>query len=441
MSARTSAPPADLDQERLVIGCALLNEKKWFADAYDLKPQDLEFPAWRKLLGLIQEHLTTGKPVTLPALGATLRDRGQEELIGRLAEAGDSVVSVHTQDLGFAVRRLRDLAHLRRLHAALTRAPSLLTDPELEHEEKLQQVANSIFAALETNERMKMGTTEVLGDEVLDLAIKRREQRESGGSSLGVPTGIREIDEQNGGFLPGTLIVLAARTSYGKTTEGRSLVAHAAESGRSVLILALEASRLEFFLSLLQGRTGIRPIEAREGLVQQEYLAEEIERIRELPIVIESGRFDLPTMLTLIRRARLVHGTELVVVDYVQLVQHQPRGQTRATALGDVSAALKGLAMELEIAILVLAQLNRGPEEREGGKPRISDVRESESIAHDADLVMFLVRPDLRNESGLPYLMIAKNRHGPTADRIPLEYSQELDRYAPSNLRLMDTGA
>jgi replicative DNA helicase len=157
--------------------------------------------------------------------------------------------------------------------------------------------------------------------------------------------------------------------------------------------------------------------------------------MRTLPLVIESGGFNLRTLATLIRRVCLTQKAEIVVVDYVQLVSNRLHGQSRATEVAGVSSELKRLAVELGICIIAAAQLNKGPEEREGGRPQIRDIRESEAIAHDADQVIFLVRPDLRGGQESPYLMLAKNRHGPTVERIPLHYDAQHNLYRQRALR------
>ena len=201
------------------------------------------------------------------------------------------------------------------------------------------------------------------------------------------------------------------------------------------MIVALEATRLEVFLSILQKASEISPFQAREGLADPVRLRESLEALRSLPLVIESGRFDLKTLSALIRRVRAVRRVELVVVDYIQLVQNPLRGQTRATEVAGVTSELKRLAMDLDLCVVVAAQLNKGPEDREDRIPRLRDLRESEGIGHDADAVLFLVRPDLQGQAGPPFLTLAKNRHGPRVARIPLEYDAQTNSYAAVNLR------
>ncbi|MCH7598554.1 MAG: helix-hairpin-helix domain-containing protein, partial [Myxococcales bacterium] len=158
------------------------------------------------------------------------------------------------------------------------------------------------------------------------------------------------LDNCIGGLAPGNLVILGARTGAGKTTVATDWSLSAAKAGRSTVYIALEQPRIEIFLSLLQKTSGILPAEAREGLVDPDTLNRALEPMKSLPLVIESGGFTLRRLTTLIRRAHLVHRSEVVVVDYLQLTSNRLHGQTRATELAGVSAELKRLALDLNHA-------------------------------------------------------------------------------------------
>jgi len=431
--AKRDVPHVDTTIERIVLGAILHGEG--VEALLGLESRDFFDPRHAEIFQVCRDHLEASKPIELPAVGATLADRGQNHLTVQMAECWDEFGGADALDLHHYINRLREYEHLRRLDRELELGRSALVDPELDYDERIEAVATALPAALELRLASKLGTTSALADEALELAERNAAARERGGDSDAISTGIPDLDHAIGGFNPGRLVVFGARTGYGKTTVLSDFALGATSKARAVTYVSLEQPRLEIFLALLHKRSGIPPAEAREGLVDPDRLRRALDEMKPLLLVIESGGFNLRGLATLIRRVRLVQKTQLVVVDYVQLVSNRLPGQTRATEVAGVTGELKRLAVELEICILAAAQLNKGPEEREGGLPQVRDIRESEAVAHDADQVLFLVRPDLRDGRKDPYLSLAKNRHGPTVEQIPLYYDASRNCYRPRALQ------
>ena len=431
-ASQTSPPHADTRIDQLVLGSIAHGEG--MEALLELEPRDFLDPGHAVIFQACRDHLEAGKPLELAAIGATLEDRGHKDLVVRLAEAFDSFGGADALDLSHYIEVLRQREHLRRLARELERSQATLRDPNLDYAERIEAVASALPAALGLRGTSNLGTAEALAAEAWELAERNAAAREEGIPGDVISTGIGDLDRAMGGFGRGGFVVFAARTGYGKTTKIGDFALGAALRGRSVAYLSLEQPRLEIFLGLLQKCSGLAPAVAREGL-DQECLKRGLERMRVLPLVIESGGFNLQTLATLIRRVCLAQKAELVVVDYVQLVSNRLHGQSRATEVAGVSSELKRLTVELGICIIAAAQLNKGPEEREGGRPQIRDIRESEAIAHDADQVIFLVRPDLRGSQEGPYLILAKNRHGPTVGHIPLHYDAQHNLYRQRALR------
>ena len=420
-------PHCDPPIEKIVLGAILHGEG--IPALLELTPGDFLDPRHGIIFQVCHDHLEARKPLELPAIGSALADRGRNDLMVVLSECSDEYCGSDSLDLNHYIELLRQREHLRRLARELERSQATLRDPQLDYAERIEAVASALPAALESRHASNIGTAEVLAAEAWDLAERNAAAREEGAPSDAISTGVDDLDRaMGGGFRPGQLVVLGARTGSGKTTKAEDFGIGAALKGRSVGYLSLEQPRLEIFFGLLQKCSGIAPAVAREGL-DRERLKPALEQMKALPIVIESGGFNLRSLSALIRRVHLSHKAELVIVDYVQLVSNRLPGQSRATEVAGVSSELKRLAIELDICIIAVAQLNKGPEERDSARPQIRDIRESEAIAHDADQVIFLVRPDLRGKGGEPFLVLAKNRHGPLVSEIPLHFDRQHNSY------------
>lgn len=391
-------------------------------------------PSHAVIFDVCRSHLEDEKPLELVSVCGTLSDRGRDDLVPVATDCCLAFCDGDISGLDHYVARLRELEHQRRLKRELSRSVATLDDPQLDYQERIEAVSVAVSAALEARHVRSLGSMDTIADQALEMYDRNTEQRKQGVRPT-APTGIDALDEAVGGLAPGRLIVFGARTGYGKTTVACDFALNAAEAGHSVAIISLEQPSLELALGLLQKRSGITPAEAREGLIDRAALVRELDEMRALPILIEAGGFNLRALSTLIRRIQIVHKADVILVDYVQLVSNRLQGQTRATEVAGISAELKRLAVDLDVCIVACAQLNKGPEDREDGRPQIRDIRESEAIAHDADSVLFLVRPDLRDRGASPYLVVAKNRHGKTVERIPLLFDPTRNRYGPMSLR------
>jgi replicative DNA helicase len=244
----------------------------------------------------------------------------------------------------------------------------------------------------------------------------------AGGERVGVTTGLGGLDETLGGLRPGQLILLAARPAGGKSALAMDIALHAAGAGHPVLVESLEMARLELGEQVL-ARGGVSSERLRTGRLDSldfERLRAQRDRVAGLPLVIDDD--STTTILGLRSKARhtvRAGGLGLVVVDYLQLVQAESseRHERRELAVAAVSRGLKGVARQLEVPVLAVAQLNRAVELCTDKTPTMADLRESGSLEQDADVVLLLHRPVLYDpdaDPGLAELHIAKHRNGPT---------------------------
>jgi replicative DNA helicase len=259
----------------------------------------------------------------------------------------------------------------------------------------------------------------------------------------GLPTGFRDFDKMTSGLHPGNMFIVAARPSVGKTAFAMNIAEHVAvDLQKPVGVFSLEMSSEELVKRMLCSRARVNLRAVRDGFLGEKDfhpLTAAASQLMKAPLYIDdSANLTVSQVRAKARRMKSQYDIQLVVIDYLQLMRSPSRraDQSRQVEIADISAGVKGLAKELAIPVIVLSQLNRQPEQREGGKPRLSDLRESGSIEQDADVVGLLVRPEMYAEDeqdrsdkeGEATLIIAKQRNGPTGD-IPLTFLKEFTRF------------
>jgi replicative DNA helicase len=258
------------------------------------------------------------------------------------------------------------------------------------------------------------------------------------GELTGVPSGYAALDKETGGFQPGDLIILAARPAMGKTALALNIARNAAiDHGKKMAIFSLEMTARSLVLRLLSAEAQVDFSTFRSGLFSTEAharLMTAASRLAEAEIWIDDT--GAATVLEIRAKARRMHaqqGLDMVVVDYLQLAHGNKNLASREQEISEISRGLKGLAKELNIPVLALSQLNRGPETRKDDKrPMLADLRESGAIEQDADIIAFIYRDIVYNKEteydNLAELIIAKQRNGPTGT-VKLEFEGRYARF------------
>ena len=244
-----------------------------------------------------------------------------------------------------------------------------------------------------------------------------------GGLARGVPTGFTELDEVTNGLHPGQMIIVAARPGVGKSTLGLDFMRSCSIKHRlASVIFSLEMSKSEIVMRLLSAEAKIKLADMRSGRMSDDdwtRLARRMSEISEAPLYIDdSPNLTMMEIRAKARRLKQRADLRLVVVDYLQLMSSGKRVESRQIEVSEFSRHLKLLAKELEVPVIAISQLNRGPEQRTDKKPMLSDLRESGSLEQDADMVILLNRPDAFERDdprgGEADLILAKHRNGPT---------------------------
>jgi replicative DNA helicase len=262
--------------------------------------------------------------------------------------------------------------------------------------------------------------------------------QKSGKSVTGVPSGFEDLDALTSGFQRSELVIIAARPSMGKTAFVLNVAANAAHEGHGIAIFSLEMSKDAIVQRLLCAEARVDSQRVRRGMLRDTdftALARAAGWLQQCPIWIDdSPALTLLEMRSKARRLRADNEVGLIVVDYLQLMRSPEYSENRVQEISDISRSLKGLARELEVPVVALSQLSRASEQRGGErKPILSDLRDSGAIEQDADVVVFIHRPeyyDREDESkrGIAEIMLAKHRNGPTGD-VTLAFHRELTRF------------
>lgn len=291
--------------------------------------------------------------------------------------------------------------------------------------ELLQAAEARIFAIAQQSEQVHVEDLKSL----LDEALHQVEANE-GRLVTGLGTGFLELDEYTSGLQPGELIVLAARPSMGKTALALNLAENIAAGGHGVAVFSLEMSRQQLVQRLLCARSGIDSHRFRRGMLRPEDYQRLLTACGELStsriFIDDTPGLTLLQLRSKGRRLKEREGIDFIVIDYLQLMSVGTRVESRQMEVSEISRGVKAMARELRVPVVCLSQLNRAAEQREGHRPRMSDLRESGSIEQDADVVMMLHREDyyhqndpnwaLQNpdKTGIAELILAKQRNGPT---------------------------
>ncbi len=429
--------PRNLDAEKSVLGAMLLDQAAIPRVMEQISAESFYQNAHRKIYNAAISLYDSGAPVEPITLVDVLKKRGELEAAGGEEYlAGLMDYTPTTAHLDSHLKIIAEKALLRELIATSTEVINRCYAETNETAAVLDEVEKKFFQLTQRGMREQVIPMRKLVKEVMEEI----DAREGGhGMVTGLSTGLRDLDNLTCGLQPSELIVLAGRPSMGKTAFALCIAENAAlEEKKPVGIFSLEMSAHSLGGRMLCSHARVDAQTMRRGFLSQKdgvKLVHAAGRLSDAEIYIDD--FPGATNLELRARARNMkarYNIKLLIIDYLQLLQATTgRSESRQQEVSDISRSLKSLARELEIPVLVLSQLNRGPEDRPDRRPRLSDLRESGAIEQDADLVILIMRPgaypDLTDEDpnlkNVVLVNIAKQRNGPTGE-IKLAF---LDKY------------
>jgi replicative DNA helicase len=418
--------PQDLEAERAVLSALLLHNDAIHAVLTEVLPRDFYHPAHQQIYQAMVALQDENLPVDLHTLADYLNARKTLDAVGglvTLAEIADYEATA--ANVMHHARIVRDKAIKRSLIGVATEIAELGFDQADEAGQLLDAAESKIFDIGLSRSR---STFRSLNEEMSDAIDYVEKLMERGGELTGCPTGFKDLDEMTGGLQPGELVVIAARPSMGKTALALNVARNAAvDHGKKCAIFSLEMTKRALTLRLLSSEARVDFSSFRRGFGSQgdhASLVRAAGTLSDADIWIDdSGTLTALEIKAKSRRLAAERGLDLVMVDYLQLAHGDTRGarkDRKDLEIAEVSHGLKALAKELDIPVIALSQLNRGPEQRDPDKrrPNMGDLRESGAIEQDADVIAFIYRDELYNPTeenhGLAELIVAKQRNGPT---------------------------
>ena len=418
-------PPQDVQAEQSVLGGMLLS-KDAIADVVEvLRAGDFYRPAHQIVYDTVLDLYGRGEPADPVTVSAELTRTGQLMRVGGTPYLHTLISSVPTAaNAGFYAEIVAERATLRRLVEAGTRIVQLGYGAAAGQGGDVDEVVDRAQAEIYDVTERRTSEDYVRLEQLLQGTMDEIDAISSrGGQSIGVPTGFSELDQITNGLHPGQMIILAARPAIGKSTLALDFArACSIRHGLTSAIFSLEMSKSEITMRLLSAEAKVPLHHMRSGHMSDDdwaRLARRMGEVADAPLYIDdSPNLTMMEIRAKARRLRQRHDLRLVVVDYLQLMTSGKRVENRQVEVSEFSRSLKLLAKELEVPVIAISQLNRGPEQRTDKKPLLSDLRESGSLEQDADMVVLLHREDAYEResprAGEADLILAKHRNGPT---------------------------
>jgi replicative DNA helicase len=438
-------PPYSEEAERGVLGSALLDAARVVDLAVErgISPKSFYVRAHQELYELLVVMIHEGRPVDLLTVGERLRDQGRLDALGGAAFLEGLVDSTPTAaHADYYIDLVRQKFLLREIIDQSRAAMDACYGSDESADVVLSKTEQSFFDITETQRSPVTPWPELIKSamEEIESIFQLRK------GVTGVPTGFQDIDRILMGLQPSDMIVLAARPSMGKTSLALNIAENVAMGGRDyeakpVAVFSLEMSKEQLVRRMICSRAEVSSMTLSQGTyLSKDYhgrLMQAADALMKAPLILDdSAGLEVLELRSRARRLKRKHNVALIVVDYLQMLafpQYAKEGRQRETAA--ISGALKAMAKELRVPVLVLSQLSRAPEQRsEQAVPRLSDLRDSGAIEQDADVVLMLRRPCKYAEESeqvderLAVLEVAKHRNGPTG-LIELNFDAEFTRF------------
>ena len=432
-------PPQAVEVEQAVLGAMML-EQRAIVRAVEILDESCFYHApHSRIFAAMSTLFEQGTAVDQLTLTEELKRRGQLDDVGGvvyLAKLGSEVAT--TANIDFHARIVFEKALSRKL----IETASGVIERAYAADEDVQTLLDNAEQQLFSLSENQIGEGFEPLEKVMGETFEHLEHVHAGaGTVLGVDTGFADLNDQMSGFQKGDLIILAARPSVGKTAFALTLARNAAvDAGVGMAIFSLEMSKMQLAQRLLSVETKVDLHKLRTGRLSDEdwmNLTHNIERLARAPIYID----DTPGIAVLearakARRLQREHGVGMVIIDYLQLMSGHVRAQSREQEISHISRGLKAMAKELDVPVLALSQLSRAVESRTDRRPQLSDLRESGSLEQDADVVMFIYRPEMydlkspdgESLEGLAQIIIGKQRNGPVG-AVDLMWNKESATY------------
>jgi replicative DNA helicase len=426
-------PPVDLEAEQSTIGAILVRPQVLDEVTELLQPEDFYRTAHGVIFKAMLDLYGKDEPVDLVTVNHLLKERGQLEAVG-----GPVFLAGLSEQVGFATNALyyakivQKMAMIRRLLDTSQEIAGACLAPVESVSDLINEAESKLFQVAANQKTLAQPLAELVPVEEARIeALHYRKDK-----IIGIPTGFIDIDRLTAGLQDSDSIILAGRPSMGKTALALNIAFNAAHHAKApVAYFSLEMSKQQLVRRLIGSVGKINGERLRVGQMEaQEWkkFSETNLMLKEVPIFIDDASSLTPLEIrSRARRLKMRHGIKLIIVDYLQLMRDHS-AKSREQEISGISRAMKALAKELQVPLITLSQLNREAEKRSGRRPQLSDLRDSGSIEHDADLIFLIYRDEVyHNDSpdkGLVEVHLAKQRNGPIG-KTTLTYLGEFMRF------------
>ncbi len=430
-------PPQNIDAEQAVLGAMLIKKEAIAEVSQLLRPEDFYRDAHKIIYEAMLTLFNRNEPADIVTVTNYLNNESQLDKVGGIAfvTALANVVPTAANVIYHAniVREKADLRHLINTATDIAgmayEAADDVADVIDKSEKMIMEVAN----------RQNVSAFTPMKDIVIETFDKINLLYESKGGLTGIPSGFRDLDALTSGLQASDLILVAARPSMGKTAFTLNIAANVAlKSKKTVAFFSLEMSKQQLVQRMLCSEGGIDSQKLKNGDLSNEdwdKLVRTADRVSSAPLYIDdTAGITVMELRSKARRLKAEHGLDLIIIDYLQLMQGRGRGgsDNRQQEISEISRSLKAVARELNVPVIALSQLSRSVESRQIKRPMLSDLRESGSLEQDADIVMFLYREDYYDpettNKNITEVIVAKHRNGPV-DTIRMFFTKQFTRF------------
>ncbi|MDD3735420.1 MAG: replicative DNA helicase [Candidatus Pacebacteria bacterium] len=423
--------PQSIEAEKGVLGSILIDGESIIKVNDVLFPEDFYKISHQKIYQAMTDLVDRNQTIDILTVSQRLKEKGElEEIGGRsyLAQLLNSVVNPNSL-LNYAkiVKAKKTLRNLIQVSDDINKlAYSEIEDIEL----ILDEAEKKIFSVAQGSFSQEFSAVKDFLEDAFDRIDKLSSQK---GVLRGVTTGLPSLDNKLGGLQKADLILLAARPSLGKSAFALDIArAVALKEKKTVGIFSLEMSKDQIIDRLIAAESGVSLWRLRTGQLSDQGEPNDFEKIQnalnklsQAPIFIDDAPFaTVLQMRAMARRLQARHNLDLIIVDYLQLIQPRNIHESTVQQVTEISRSLKGLARELNVPVLALSQLSRAVEQRPSQIPKLSDLRESGSLEQDSDVVMFINRKKDPESQNMAEIIIAKHRNGPLG-KVDLYFDQE----------------
>ncbi len=430
-------PPQQIEAEQSLLGGIMVDSMGLPSALEVLKGDEFYKESHRIIFKAIQDLFEHNEPVDILTVTNLLEERKLLESVGGASYIAALTDAMPTSsNVGAYAKIINEKAVMRRLIQSANEIISFAYGGGKNSEEVLDGAEAAIFRIAERRIRTSYFPLKDVIKKNIETIERYQEYREM---VTGVPSGYKELDKLTAGFQKSDLIIIAARPSMGKTALGLCVARNAAkDNGVPVAFFSLEMSKEQLAMRLLCSEARVDSHKIRSGFLSRQECGKLLQAaglFMDVPIYIDDTPGISPLELRAkARRIMADRGLGLVVVDYLQLMRGRETAERREQEISEISRSLKGLAKELDIPVIAIAQLNRKVEERADKRPLLSDLRESGAIEQDADVIAFIYRDEVYakqacKEPGVAEIIIGKQRNGPSGETVKLAYISTYTRF------------